>query len=80
MQFRELQRAGLHHFQSVRQLIMMESQGRVVDAVILGEVDVGFVRTDQLERSTDPRTGEPLDLAGTYCVHCCIEPLNWPVL
>lgn len=63
MQFRELQRAGLHHFQSLKQLIMMESQGRVVDAVILGEVDVGFVRTDQLERSTDPRTGEPLDLS-----------------
>ena len=28
-----------------------------------GHVDVGFVRTDQLERSTDVRTGEALDLS-----------------
>ena len=61
MQFRQLQKAGLHHIQDLKQLVFMEKQGRVVESVISGEVDVGFVRTDQLERSTDPRTGELLD-------------------
>ncbi|CAB9513585.1 activated protein kinase catalytic subunit alpha-1 [Seminavis robusta] len=63
MQFREMQQVGLHQFQDVQQLIFMESQERVVHAVIRGEVEVGFVRTDQLERSSDPETGEPLDMS-----------------
>ena len=63
MQFRQLQKAGLHHIQDLKQLVFMKKQGRVVESVISGEVDVGFVRTDQLERSTDPRTGEPLELS-----------------
>jgi serine/threonine protein kinase len=63
MQFRELQRAGLHHLQDPEQLIFTGNQGKVVQSVLNGQVDVGFVRTDQLERSTDPSTGELLDLS-----------------
>jgi ABC-type phosphate/phosphonate transport system substrate-binding protein len=62
MEFREMQQVGLHQFQDVQQLIFMESQLRVVHAVLLGQVDVGFVRTDQLERSVYPDSNEPLNL------------------
>jgi ABC-type phosphate/phosphonate transport system substrate-binding protein len=63
MQFRELQRAGLHHLQDPEQLLFTGNQGKVVQSVINGQVDVGFVRTDQLERSIDPSTGMLLDLS-----------------
>lgn len=62
MQFAELQAHGLHHLQDPAQLVFTSTQGKVVNAVLLGQADVGFVRTDQLERSKDPRTGLPLDL------------------
>jgi hypothetical protein len=58
MQFRELQLAGLHHFQDPKQVIFMGTQEAVVNAVLNNEVDVGFVRTDQLERSMNIPTGE----------------------
>jgi serine/threonine protein kinase len=63
MQFRELQRAGLHHLQSPEQLLFTGNQGKVVQSVLNGQVDVGFVRTDQLERSLDLSTGMLLDLS-----------------
>jgi guanylate cyclase len=63
MQFRELQRAGLHHLQDPEQIIFTGNQGKVVQSVIDGQVDVGFVRTDQLERTIDPSTGMLLDLS-----------------
>jgi guanylate cyclase, other len=63
MQFRELQRAGLHHFQDPKQVIFMENQSKIVNAVLRGEVDVGFVRTDQLEQTMDDLTGELADLS-----------------
>lgn len=62
MQFRELLRAGLFHMQDPKQLIFMETQGPIVKAVLSGQIDVGFVRTDQLERYTDAQTGDPLDM------------------
>lgn len=61
MQFRELERAGLHHLQDPKQLILMKSQVKVVHAVLSGDIDVGFIRTDQLERTTDSHTGELVD-------------------
>jgi hypothetical protein len=63
IQFREMIEAGLHHFQDPKQLIFLQKLPTVVNAVIAKEIDVGFVRTDQLERSMDPETGKPLDLA-----------------
>lgn len=61
MQFRELQRAGLHHLQDPKQLILMKSQVNVVNGVLSGDIDVGFIRTDQLERTIDSSTGELVD-------------------
>ena len=63
MQFRELQRAGVHHLQDPEQLLFTGNQGKVVRAVMDGLADVGYVRTDQLERSVDPNTGSLLDLS-----------------
>ena len=39
----------------------MKSQVTVVNAVLSGEVDVGYVRTDQIERTIDETTGELVD-------------------
>jgi guanylate cyclase len=63
MQFREMINAGLHHLQDPKQLIFLENQNNVVKAVLNKEVDVGFVRTDQLERFIDPESEELLDLS-----------------
>jgi Protein tyrosine and serine/threonine kinase/ABC transporter, phosphonate, periplasmic substrate-binding protein len=63
MLFRELQRARLHHLQDPAQVIFMENQGTIVNAVLRGDIDVGFVRTDQLEQTTDDLTGELADLS-----------------
>ena len=63
MQFRELQLSGIHHLQDPKQVLLMGSQVKIVNAVLTGEVDVGFVRTDQLERTIDATTGELLDLS-----------------
>lgn len=63
MQFRKLQQAGIHHLQDPKQIIFMESQSNIVVAVLEGKVDVGFVRTGELERSIDPVTGEQIDLS-----------------
>jgi len=62
MQFRELQKLGIHHLQDVKQLLFMGNQGKIVKAVLDGSIDVGFVRTDQLERYIDSETGELLNL------------------
>ena len=61
MQFRELKAAGLHHLQDPKQLIFMQKQGTIVNAVLNGDIDVGFIRTDQLERTIDKTTGELVD-------------------
>ncbi|CAB9522693.1 activated protein kinase catalytic subunit alpha-1 [Seminavis robusta] len=61
MQFREMIKNGLHHLQDPKQLIFYGNQNKVVQAVLNGDVDIGFVRTDQLERFIDPATNEPLD-------------------
>ena len=43
-----------------KQLVFTSNQGKVVDGVLSGAFDAGFVRTDQIEGSTD-RDGNPLD-------------------
>lgn len=61
MQFRELKAAGLHHLQDPKQLLFMQKQGAIVNGVLKGDIDVGFIRTDQLERTVDSSTGELVD-------------------
>lgn len=61
MQFRLLQRAGMSYINDPIRLVFTSNQGKVVNGVLNGDFDVGFVRTDQLERSKDPN-GEPIDL------------------
>ena len=51
MQFRELQQAGLSYINDPKQIVFTFSQQKVVDGVLGGDFDVGFVRTDQIERS-----------------------------
>jgi serine/threonine protein kinase len=63
MQFRELQDIGIDPFNDLKQLIFTGVQQKVVDGVLDGKFQAGFVRTDQLERSIDIRTNKPLDLS-----------------
>ena len=51
MQFRELQRAGMSYINAPRQLVFTSNQGKVVNGVLSGKFDVGFIRTDQIERT-----------------------------
>jgi serine/threonine protein kinase/ABC-type phosphate/phosphonate transport system substrate-binding protein len=60
MQFRVLQQAGLSYINDPSQVVFTSNQGKVVNGVLNGEFEVGFVRTDQLERSNDAN-GEPID-------------------
>lgn len=53
MQFREMKQAGMSHFTDLKQLVFTSNQGKIVNGVLSGEFDVGFIRTDQLERSKD---------------------------
>ena len=62
MQFRLLQRAGMSYINDPLRLAFTSNQGKVVNGVLKGDFDVGFVRTDQLERSKDAN-GEPIDLS-----------------
>eukprot|EP00978_Attheya_sp_CCMP212_P032773 scaffold129474_cov61-Attheya_sp.AAC.2 len=56
MQFRALIEAGLCYIDAPKQLVFTSNQGKVVNGVLYGDFDVGFVRTDQLERTTDKIT------------------------
>ena len=58
MQFRLLQQRGLSYIQDPKQLVFTSNQGKVVNGVLQGKFDVGFVRTDQIERTKDALTGE----------------------
>jgi ABC-type phosphate/phosphonate transport system substrate-binding protein len=53
MQFLEMQRAGMSYINDPKQLVFTSNQGKVVNGVLSGQFDVGFVRTDQLERTKD---------------------------
>jgi ABC-type phosphate/phosphonate transport system substrate-binding protein len=60
MQFRELQNAGLSYINDPKQVVFTGDQAAIVKGVIDGEFDVGFVRTDQIERTVDD-DGNPVD-------------------
>jgi len=51
MQFRELVKKGISYLQDVKQMVFTSNQGKVVNGVLNGDFDVGFVRTDQIERT-----------------------------
>lgn len=53
MQFLAMQQAGLSYINDPKQLVFTSNQGKVVNGVLNGEFDVGFVRTDQIERTKD---------------------------
>ena len=60
MQFKEMVQNGMNYLQDPKQLVFTSNQGLVVKGVLNGDFDVGFVRTDQLERTTD-KEGNPVD-------------------
>ena len=51
MQFRLLEQHGISYIQAPQQLVFTSNQGKVVNGVLDGTFDVGFVRTDQIERT-----------------------------
>jgi len=61
MQFRKLIGRGMSYINDPSQVIFTSNQGKVVNGVLYGEIDVGFVRTDQIERTKDRETGELVD-------------------
>jgi len=62
MQFRAMQDAGMSYINDPKQLVFTSNQGKVVKGLLDGDFDVGFIRTDQLERSKDA-DGNPIDLS-----------------
>ena len=62
MQFREMKLAGLDYLNDPKQLIFTSNQGKVVAGILNKQFDVGFIRTDQLERSKDSE-GNPIPLS-----------------
>jgi serine/threonine protein kinase/ABC-type phosphate/phosphonate transport system substrate-binding protein len=62
MQFKEMIDNGMNYLLDPKQLVFTSNQGLVVKGVLNGDFDVGFVRTDQLERSKDV-DGNPVDLS-----------------
>lgn len=68
MQFRAMQEAGLHHLQDPAQILFTANQKKVVDAVLKGQADAGFVRTDLLERMRNAKEGPDLDPASVRVI------------
>lgn len=60
LQFYEMEVAGLSYVMDPKQVVFTGNQFDVVQGVIDGDFDVGFVRTDQIERHKDAN-GEPLN-------------------
>jgi len=61
MQFLEMVNAGLSYVNDPKQLVFTSNQGKIVQGVLNRTFDVGFIRTDQLERSKD-WDGNPVNL------------------
>ena len=53
MQFLQMQQVGMDYLHDPKQLVFTRNQNNIVNGVLSGEFDVGFVRTDQMERSVD---------------------------
>jgi ABC-type phosphate/phosphonate transport system substrate-binding protein len=63
MQFLEMQRAGMSYINDPKQLVFTSNQGKVVNGVLSGQFDVGFIRTDQIERTKDAQTGQLVNVS-----------------
>lgn len=53
LQFYEMEKAGMSYVMDPKQVAFTGNQFDVVNGVLDGEFDVGFVRTDQIERTVD---------------------------
>jgi len=51
MQFRELVKKGISYFQDVKQIVFTSNEEKVINGVLNGDFDIGFVRTDQIEQT-----------------------------
>jgi ABC transporter, phosphonate, periplasmic substrate-binding protein len=60
MQFLEMELAGMSWINDPAQLVFTSNQGKVVNGILKGEFDVGFVRTDQIEGTADADSN-PID-------------------
>jgi len=60
MQFRLLLQAGLSFLNCPSQVAFTSNQETIVNGVLEGKFEVGFVRTDQIERTLDA-SGNPID-------------------
>jgi ABC-type phosphate/phosphonate transport system substrate-binding protein len=61
MQFKAMIDNGMNYLDDPKQLVFTSNQGLVVKGLLAGQFDVGFIRTDQLERSKDA-DGNPVDI------------------
>lgn len=57
----EMEKAGLSHVMSPKQMVFTGDQFKVVQGVYDGTYDVGFVRTYMIEQTKDAQTGELID-------------------
>ena len=76
MQFRLMQQRGLSYIQDPKQLVFTSNQGLVVNGVLQGQFDVGFVRTDQIERTKDSRTGQLVNRSSLKIIEGGFEQLD----
>ncbi|KAG7349928.1 adenylate and guanylate cyclase catalytic domain containing protein [Nitzschia inconspicua] len=53
MQIYEMARNGLSYVNDPRQVIFMKDQAKVVEAILSGRIDAGFIRTSQIELTKD---------------------------
>jgi len=53
MQIYEMERNGLSYVNDPKQVIFMKDQEDVVQAILSGRIDAGFIRTNQIELTTD---------------------------
>ncbi|KAG7339958.1 adenylate and guanylate cyclase catalytic domain containing protein [Nitzschia inconspicua] len=53
MQIYEMERNGLSYVNDPEQVIFMKDQERVIESILSGRIDAGFIRTNQIELSKD---------------------------
>ncbi|KAG7367710.1 adenylate and guanylate cyclase catalytic domain containing protein [Nitzschia inconspicua] len=61
MQIYEMARNGLSYVNDPRQVIFMKDQAHVIDGILSGRIDAGFIRTNQIELTKD-KDGEYLSI------------------
>jgi len=61
IQFREMIIRGMSYINDPKQVVLTGDQGEIVNGVLYGDFDVGFVRTDQIECTKDRVTGKIVD-------------------